>query len=257
LLNAYDVVAPGFDRHRRLPDGVPEAIRSAILGSSPAEAPRLLDVGAGSGRVGAAFVAAGDDYIGVDLSAGMLKEFAAHGRAVHLVQANGERLPFHDAAFDAVLLIQVFGGLSGWRQVVAEARRVLRPRGGVVVGRTQMPADGIDARMKQQLGLILEERGQGERRTNARNDALEWLTANARSHETVTAAAWSATRTPRAFVDRHNGGARFAQLPDSIRAPAMRQLEAWAIVTFGSLAREFIEPHSFELQVFRFENGNP
>src|SRR5436305_509129 len=83
-------------------------------------APRLLDLGAGSGRIGAPFVAAGDDYVGVDLSAGMLREFAARTeRVARLVQADGARLPFGDAAFDAVLLIQVFGGLSGWREFIA------------------------------------------------------------------------------------------------------------------------------------------
>jgi len=261
LLNAYDVVAPSFDRHRRLPDGVPEAIRTAILRILPSAAPRLLDVGAGSGRIGAAFVAAGDDYVGLDLSAGMLSEFAARERAAGLVRANGEQLPFRDAAFDAVLLIQVFGGLSGWRKVIAEARRVLRLRGAIMIGRTQMPADGIDARMKQQLDSILEAESRAEQRAqhraNARDEVLAWLAANAVRHGTLTAAIWTATRTPRGFMDRHGGGARFAQLPESVRASAMHELGAWAVVTFGSLTREFTEPHSFELEVFRFENGNP
>ena len=93
--------------------------------------------------------------------------------------------------------------------------------------------------------------------TVSRQDVLEWLAANAHSHDTVTAATWTATRTPRGFIDRHGGGARFSQLPESVRAGAMRQLGDWAADTFGSLTREFAEPHSFELQVFRFENGNP
>lgn len=257
MLNAYDVVAPSFDRHRRLPDGVPEAIRDAILRILSSATPRLLDVGAGSGRIGAAFVAAGDDYVGADLSSGMLNEFVRRERGARLVQANGEQLPFRDATFDAVLLIQVFGGLSGWRRVIAEARRVVRPRGTIAVGRTQMPADGIDARMKQQLDAILQAPGRGQRRANARNDVVEWLTTNAHSRDTVTAATWTAARTPRGFIDRHAGGARFAQLPESLRAHALHQIGAWGIETFGSLTREFIEPHSFELQVFRFENGNP
>ena len=260
LLNAYDVVAPSFDRHRRLPDGVPETIRTAILGILSAVTPRVLDIGAGGGRLGTAFIAAENDYVGVDLSAGMLREFAARARAARLVQANGERLPFRDAAFDAVLLIQVFGGLSGWRKVIAEARRVLRRGGAIVVGRTQMPADGIDARMKAQLDSILAACHRAEHRAhraNARDEALGWLAANAQSRDTVTAATWAAVRTPRGFMDRHSGGARFAQLPESIRTRAMDQLGVWAVATFGSLTREFAEPHSFELQVFRFENGNP
>jgi hypothetical protein len=35
----------------------------------------------------------------------------------------------------------------------------------------------------------------------------------------------------------------------------MSELARWATATFGSLAREFAEPHSFELEAFRFHNG--
>jgi len=256
LLNAYDVVASSFDRHRRLPDGVPGAIRAAILGLFSPRTPRVLDVGAGGGRIGMAFVAAADDYVGVDLSAGMLSEFARRENAARLVQANGEQLPFRDAAFDAVLLIQVFGGLSGWRKFIAEARRVLRPGGAIVLGRTQIPSDGIDARMKDQLDMILTASGGGQRRANAREDVVRWLAARAQRRDTVTAASWTAARTPGGFIDRHGSGARFAQLPESLRAQALRQLAGWAVAAFGSLTREFAESHSFELQIFRFENGN-
>ena len=113
---AFDITAPTFERHRALPDGVPETIRRAILCSVGAKSPRLLDVGAGTGRIGAAFVAAGDDYVGVDLSFAMLCAFAQCG-AARLLEADGARLPFADASFDAVMLIQVFGGMRGWRDV--------------------------------------------------------------------------------------------------------------------------------------------
>jgi SAM-dependent methyltransferase len=83
---AFDITAPTFERPRALPDGVPEAIRRAILCSVGVKSPRLLDVGAGTGRIGAAFVAAGDDYVGVDLSFAMLCAFAQRGTA-RLVQA--------------------------------------------------------------------------------------------------------------------------------------------------------------------------
>src|SRR4051794_25689864 len=105
LMSAYDVVAPVFDSHRALPAGVPEAIRTAVLKSVTA-APRLLDLGAGTGRIGSVFAAAGDDYVGVDLSSGMLREFARHGvehgASLGLAQADGEQLPFRDSVFDAV-----------------------------------------------------------------------------------------------------------------------------------------------------------
>src|SRR5256885_1435058 len=214
-MSAYDVAAPNFDRYRALPSGVAHAIRVAVLACASASArPRLLDLGAGSGRTGWPFVAAGDDYVGVDLSSGMLREFARRAAqqsaAPHLVQADGRQLPFRDAAFDAVMLIQVFGGLSGWRNFIAEARRVLPAAGALIIGRTSMPSDGLDARMKQRLAFILKELGRERDRTNARDDIARWLDSNAASSETVIAARWSANRTPRAFIERHGSGARFS-----------------------------------------------
>jgi ubiquinone/menaquinone biosynthesis C-methylase UbiE len=257
LQTAYDVVAPSFDRHRAMPDGVPEAIRAAILQAVHVPSPRLLDLGAGSGRIGAPFVAAGDDYVGVDLSAGMLDEFAARSaNRARLVQADGAGLPFRDGTFDAVLLVQVFGGLRSWRKFIAEARRVLRPDGALILGRTEMPPGGVDARMKDRLAAILKELDAGQDRANARDEIEQSLAADARRHDSVTAAAWTATRTPRGFIERHGSGARFSQLAAPVKAQAMRELSAWAMATFGSLDRVFSEPHSFELQVFRFDNGN-
>src|SRR5258705_13776305 len=78
VTSPYDAAAPSFDRHRALPDGVPEAIRATTLAAIAASPrPRLLDLGAGTGRIGRSFVAAGDDYVGVDLSVGMLRKFAS------------------------------------------------------------------------------------------------------------------------------------------------------------------------------------
>src|SRR6201991_410837 len=250
--HAFDSVAPTFDRHRILPDGAPEAIRAAVLGAVDASPPRLLDLGAGTGRIGIPFVAARDDYVGVDLSFGMLQAFAPRGgRAPHLVQADGEHLPFRDATFDAVMLIQVFGGMRGWRRLLAEARRVLRGSGVLVLGRTVAPPDGLDARMKAQLALLLGEIGAPADRTNTRQNAQDWLEQEGRGTRRV-AATWTATRTPRGFIERHGSGARFSALPAPVKEEAMRKLAAWAATAFGSLGAASVGRSQFELQLFRF-----
>lgn len=259
LTTAYDSVAPVFDCHRALPVGVPEAIRTAVLNSVNTSRPRLLDLGAGSGRVGMPFVAARDDYVGVDLSSGMLREFArraaAHDVSSCLIQADGQQLPFPDATFDSVMLIQVFGGLRGWRRFIAEARRVLRPAGALIVGRTKLPPDGLDARMKQRLAEILDVLGVQQDRPNARDDVERWLKSNASSSENMTAARWTASRTPRGFIERHGTGARFSAVPAPVKTQALRDLGAWATATFGSCDAVASEPHAFELQIFRFRDG--
>jgi ubiquinone/menaquinone biosynthesis C-methylase UbiE len=217
---AFDKAAPRFERDRALPPAVPPAIRAAVLDAiGGSAAPRLLDLGAGTGRIGRTFVAAGDEYVGVDLSLGMLREFASgtNGRAPPLAQADGERLPFGKATFDAVLMIQAFGAMRGWRRVLAEARRVLRPPGTLVLGRTVAPSDGLDARMKERLAQILADLGAEPETHNAREDAQGWLATAARRSARVVAANWAAQRTPRGFLDRHRGGARFSALPEPLK----------------------------------------
>jgi ubiquinone/menaquinone biosynthesis C-methylase UbiE len=256
--SGYDAAAPAFERHRGLPDGVPRTIRAAVLAALEASSPRLLDLGAGTGRFGRPFVAAGDAYVGVDLSLGMLHAFAARtepGRP-GLAQADGERLPFPDATFDAVLLIQVFGGMRGWRRVLGEARRVLRPSGAVILGRAVAPADGLDARLREQLALILGELGVTPDKKNTREEAQRWLAAEAARSTRVVAATWNAERTARAFIERHRTGARFSDLPEVVKDAALARLADWAMTTLGSLDAPILEQHSFELHIFQFARGD-
>jgi ubiquinone/menaquinone biosynthesis C-methylase UbiE len=252
----YDTAAPSFDRHRALPQGVPEKIRGAILGALGATRPRLLDLGAGTGRIGRPFVAAGDDYVGVDLSLGMLSEFSRRSGekipAPRLVQADGERLPFRDATFDAVLLVQVIGAAQRWRALVTEARRALQPAGALILGHAVAPDAGVDAQMKQRLAQLLEELGVPAYHMQTRGVAQPWLEARARTSTRLAAAEWNAERTPGGFLNRQQTGARFSRLPEAVRAAALRKLAEWACATFGSLDIAFRERHGFELQVFKF-----
>ena len=67
-MTAFDITAPVYDRHRALPAGVPEKIRLAVLELAAGPRPSVLDLGAGTGRIGRPFVFAGDRYVGADLS---------------------------------------------------------------------------------------------------------------------------------------------------------------------------------------------
>jgi ubiquinone/menaquinone biosynthesis C-methylase UbiE len=251
--SGFDAAAPAFDRYRKLPDGVPEAIRAAVWAVAGAQSgTRVLDLGAGTGRIGKAFAAAGDRYVGIDLSSGMLREFAgAAACRPALAQADGAQLPFPDAAFDVVLLIQVLTGARGWRHIVAEARRATRAGGLVTIGHTVGPADGIDARLKFRLARILADLGassHGARKN--REEALASLAASAARSTHVVAASWIAERTPRGFLERHRTGARFAALPAALQDAALKELANWAETEFGSLDSGLNERYNFELDLF-------
>jgi ubiquinone/menaquinone biosynthesis C-methylase UbiE len=265
-MSAYDAAAPSFDRHRSLPEGVAEAIRGAVMAAAGGgRALRLLDIGAGTGRVGHAFVIAGDDYVGVDLSFGMLRAFlhraACDGAAPgspppRLVRADGRFLPFADVTFDVVMMIRIFGGMADFRPLVREARRVLRPSGAVILGRTLAAEHGVDARLRQRLALILSKIGVVPGH-NFHDEVEQALNSATGSTKTVLAASWRADRTARQFLERHRTGARFSALAEPVKEEALRQLTVWAVATFGSLDAVFSEPYAFALQVFKFGPGVP
>lgn len=257
--SAYDTTASSFELHRTLPNSVVEAIRSAIW--SVAQLPdrvRVLDVGAGTGRIGRAFLAAGDFYVGVDSSHAMLQEFSAKpefrgSKSCLLAQAEGRQLPFQNASFDLVLLMQVLSAAGSWREMLDECRRVLRPGGTIAVGHTKSPESGIDAQLKRQIVAILDAmQVPWYQPRESRRQALAWLEAASVRHWYREAASWKVTTSAEEFLSRHRTGARFAALPLSVQEEALARLHAWAETDFGSVSARSEEQHSFELGIFEF-----
>jgi ubiquinone/menaquinone biosynthesis C-methylase UbiE len=256
--SVYDTTAATFERYRSLPPYVVESIRSAIWAETrlPDQA-RVLDLGAGTGRIGKAFLAAGDFYVGVDSSFGMLQEFAGkpefrESKTCFLAQAEGSQLPFQDAIFDLVLLMQVLNS-ANWRPILDECLRVLQPGGIVAVGQTKSPESGVDAQLKRQLAAILEAmQVPWHQPREWRRQALAWLEVASVRHWHRKAARWKVTTNAQEFLSRHRTGARFAALPLAVQQESLAKLRAWAETNFGSVNAGFEEQHSFDLSIFKF-----
>jgi ubiquinone/menaquinone biosynthesis C-methylase UbiE len=259
-MSAFDLVAPEFERHRALPkaalQGIREAVRAALLPASGA----LLDLGAGSGRLGRAFVDASDPYVGLDRSLAMLERFPSapgpSGARPRLVQADGASLPFPHASFAGVLLAHVLSAAPGWRGLLAEARRVLKADGALLLADRVTPPDGLDARLRAQLRTILAGlRVEMPEAGKAKSEARAWLAGVALSHRHRVAASWRVECTPRDFLERHANGVRLVALPHDVRQESMRRLSAWAAASLGGLDQGFAEERRFELDAFRFAPG--
>ena len=69
---------------------------------------------------------------GVDRSAPMLDRARVAAPAAHLVRALAEDLPFGDASFDRIFCVNALHHFSDRARFFAEARRVLRPGGGLL-----------------------------------------------------------------------------------------------------------------------------
>jgi SAM-dependent methyltransferase len=102
---------------------------------------RVLDLGCGDGAATAELARNGVNVTGVDVSrVAVERARAAHPQIEFETAASDEPLPFGDAAFDAVVSLNVLEYVEGTQHFLSEARRVLAPAG--VLGLT-VPFHGV------------------------------------------------------------------------------------------------------------------
>jgi ubiquinone/menaquinone biosynthesis C-methylase UbiE len=101
---------------------------------------RVVDLGCGPGRYTLAFAAQGGQVVGLDSAAALLAQARSHGRELDLsagwVQGDMRAVPLRSASADVVVLMDAFGFFDAEAEnerVLAEAARVLRPRGQLVL----------------------------------------------------------------------------------------------------------------------------
>ena len=112
-----------FDKHQAAYVSELLALRTLV----PCEG-RGLEVGVGTGRFAGPLGIA----VGLDPSNAMLARAAERG--VEVVQGVAEALPFSDGSFDHVLIVTAICFANSPEKMLEEARRVLRPGGGLVIG---------------------------------------------------------------------------------------------------------------------------
>ncbi|MCU1691177.1 MAG: ubiE [Frankiales bacterium] len=132
----FDEVAAKYDRTNTvLSLGLDRTWRTAVneaLDLQPGE--RVLDLAAGTATSSAALARTGADVVGCDFSLGMLRVGAAAGHeGVELVAGDALRLPFRDAAFDAVTISFGLRNTADRDLALRELLRVTRPGGRLVV----------------------------------------------------------------------------------------------------------------------------
>jgi ubiquinone/menaquinone biosynthesis C-methylase UbiE len=97
---------------------------------------RILEIGAGTGK-NLPLHPAGSTVVASDLSAGMLARAGAKAAGatgtVRFVVTDAEDLAFKDGVFDSVVATCVFCSVPDPVRGLREARRVLRPKGRVVL----------------------------------------------------------------------------------------------------------------------------
>jgi len=150
----FDRVARLYDRFAPATD--PEPLWAGVARADrPVE--RVLDLAGGTGRAARAIaapvgIARAPETVVVDASQAMLAHAAERGTPA--VQGDAGRLPVRNASVDAVVVLDALHHLPEQEAALAEAVRVLRP-GGVVVIRE------FDPRTLRGRALVAAERAVG------------------------------------------------------------------------------------------------
>ncbi|MFC8526060.1 class I SAM-dependent methyltransferase [Nocardia sp. NPDC057227] len=159
----FGAAAAAYAEHR--PDYAPEAVRWA-LGLAPGS--RVLDLGAGTGKLTGVLAALGTEVVAVEPDPAMLAELRRALPEVRALRGSAEAIPLPDDSVDAVLA----GNAMHWFDMAAagpELTRVLAP-GGTVAGLWNV----LDDRVGWVAGL---ERVSGRVVIGPRDTHSRWRTA--------------------------------------------------------------------------------
>ena len=128
LLPDYSRQAEQYDQTRSASPSVLRPLREALRG---APGRRLADIGGGTGNYALALKDEGWQPVVIDRSPAMLTRASSKG--LETVQADAQRLPLGDETLDAAMMISMLHHVEDRRAALAEARRILRPGGRLVL----------------------------------------------------------------------------------------------------------------------------
>jgi SAM-dependent methyltransferase len=168
LGSSFGVAAAAYAEHR--PDYAQAAVRWAL---ERAPGSRVLDLGAGTGKLTATLVSLGAEVIAVEPDPAMLTELRRALPTVHALPGSAEAVPLPDASVDAVLA----GNAMHWFDMnVAgpEIARVLEPD-GILAGLWNV----FDDRVDWVAGL---ERISGSAAIGPRDTFSSWRAVTAEAH---------------------------------------------------------------------------
>ena len=166
--SSFGAAAVAYAEHR--PDYAPAAAGWAL---EPAPGRRVLDLGAGTGKLTGTLVALGADVIAVEPDPAMLTELRRALPAVRALPGSAEAIPLPDASVDAVLA----GNAMHWFDMNLagpEIARVLKPD-GILAGLWNV----FDNRVDWVAGL---ERISGSAAIGPRDTFSSWRAETAGAH---------------------------------------------------------------------------
>ena len=221
--------------------GYPAEVVAFLAGGTAGHdrARRILDVGAGTGLLTEALVAAGHDVVAADVSADMLAELTARLPGVPTVVADAESLPLPDGDRDVIVAAQA----AHWFEPGAASReflRVLAPGGAV--GFVWNTEEAITPWLAELKGLLSEgTRDQTGDRPEGNQAIVDAFAAELGADVGMHRTRWVHRVPPEAVVGRAASSSRVALLDDDARAAYLGRIRTFLATHPGTRGRDELE----------------
>lgn len=259
----FDDQAAMFDQRAGLPVEYCQAIASAVIEIGQLRAGDIIfEVGPGTGQIGQWF-SSPIRYVGMDKSAGMLKQFqnlpGARASDHLLVRADASRSWPLAAGVARVIFSSRAMHLLEQEHAASEIFRVAAPESLLIIGRVERDHESVRARMAREMNHGLRRHGYEGHRGEQRNRKL-FETCGRRGAqvlEPVTVANWKVLASPRQSLDSWRGlkGLGGVAIPAEAKEQVLAELEDWALRNFGGLDEQFESEEQYTLRPLRIRPG--
>ena len=130
LVHRFGGAADAYERGR--PGYPPDAVASIVefLGLGPGR--RVVDLGAGTGKLTRLLVPSGAEVVAIEPIAGMRDQLETVLPGVEVIDGTAEAVPLANASVDGVVIAQAFHWFDTVR-ALSELHRVVAPDGGFVI----------------------------------------------------------------------------------------------------------------------------
>ena len=115
----------------------------------------LLDAGCGSGLFSNLAIETGAQVTGIDAAAGLLEVARKRNPQNNFLEEDLEAMPFGDKTFDVVAGFNSFQYAGSFENALAEAYRVLKPGGRIVLGFWDKPEKSDATNVLKAIGSLL------------------------------------------------------------------------------------------------------
>lgn len=255
--STFDDQALRYDARVGLSATVGGAVAQAIVDRAGLRADDLVvELGAGTGEIGAHLARLPIQYVGLDSSRAMLDVFRAKAvMGSSLVVADCNRpWPLPNGGASIVFASRVIHLLEP-DHVVRETMRVCRRAGWLILGRVLRHDEGIKQRLRRRRQALLIERGvavrQGEEGT--RRVVEHCLAAGGESLGRAVVAEWTGETTPAEIIAGWDTLSRMGavHIDPETRARIHDELRHWARDHIGELDRPEAFRERYAIDVVR------